>query len=279
MKKFDKIFKKSLETILLEAGLINDEIFQHVQRVQEDTGRLPGDILIDEKYCTETDIARELARQLQLPFLEIDRYSLTKGLIDSYPPELLHRLQIVPVDRFGGTVAFAMAQHMSMDGFKQLQAVETGEISFYVSMMGKVRDLLDKMVPFDKAKIWESLKKKKEESKPKPASWTDIFDTANKNVVQGMKRDTKITARLDIFDTANKKIIEGLKKPDEPPAAQGPFKPSPGSTRIAKAPGAPPAGGPASPAAPAAPPAPASPPKGTPRAPGKDPEETKPKPG
>jgi hypothetical protein len=275
MKKFDKIFKKSLETILLEAGLINDEIFQHVQRVQEDTGRLPGDILIDEKYCTETDIARELARQLQLPFLDIERYSLTKSLIDSYPPEILHRLQIVPVDRFGGTVAFAMAQHMSLDGFKQLQAVETGEISFYVSMMSKVRDLLDKMVPFDKAKLWESLKKKKEETKPKPASWTDIFDTANKNVVQGMKRDTKITARLDIFDTANKKVIEGLKKPDEPAAPpEPPPKPAPGATRIAKPPGAPPAGGPAAPA-----PAPSSPPKGNPRPPGQGPEETKPKPG
>ncbi|MCU0723198.1 MAG: hypothetical protein MUC63_06235 [Planctomycetes bacterium] len=283
MKKFDKIFKKNLETIILEAGLINEEIYQHVQKVQQDSGRPPGDILVEEKYCTETDIARELARNLQLPYLEIDKYTMVKGLFDGFPPELLHRLQVVPIDRFGATVAFAMSQHMTPEGFKELQAtVEGGEISFYVALMSKVSDLLDKMIPVDKAKVWES-QKKKEEPKPKSASWTDIFDTANKNIVQGMKRDTKITARLDIFDTANRKVIDGLKRGDTlvgipgapgtpagpgapagPPAPPKPAPPAPGpgpTQRIVK-PGAPPA-----PPAPPAPGAPAGPPKGSQRIP------------
>jgi hypothetical protein len=279
MKKFDKIFKKNLETILLEAALINDEIFQHVQRVQEDTGRLPGDILVEEKYCTEIDIARELARHLQLPYLEIDKYAVAKGLFDGYPPELLHRLQVVPVDRFGSTVAFAMSQHMSPDGFKTLQGtVDGGEISFYVALMSKVRDLLDKMIPVDKTKLWESQRRKVEDQKPKPASWTDIFDTANKNIVQGMKRDTKITARLDIFDSLKKgDTLVGV--PGAPGAPKPPGAP-PGGTPAAPAPGAPKAPAPPAPPKPATGstqkvPAP-TPPKGSP--PARPAQDEKPKP-
>ena len=213
--------------ILIGSGLINDEISSHAQSVTEQTGRLIGDVLVEEGYCKEQDIARELSRNLQLPYLDLRNYNLSTKLVEEFPAEILQKHQVIPVDRFGATVAMAMAQHLSAEGFKEIQDAAGVDVSFFVSLISQVRENLDKMAPVDKAKIFELRKNKPapaaapEQTKAaRAASWTDIFDTANKNVTRTItrpaagKRDTM--TGLDICDSLNKKVIEGLKKDDKP---------------------------------------------------------------
>lgn len=214
MKKFNKIFKKKLENILLDSGLINEEIAAHGQKEMERTGRLLGDVLVEDGYCQEGDIARELARNLQLPFLDLKQYNLTQKLIEEVPAQLLHKYQVLPVDRFGSTMTLAMSQHLNLDAYTELKEAIEGEITFFVARMSHIRDALEKMVPFDRDQL-KDIRKKKEE-KPKMASWTDIFDTANKNVQTGntifrpKPADKTKTTGLDLFDTLNRKVIDGL---------------------------------------------------------------------
>jgi len=227
VKKFDKIFKKKLDGILIDSGLINEEISRHAQAITAQTGKLIGDVLVDEGYCKEQDIARELSRNLQLPYLDLRNYNLSSKLVEEFPAEILQKHQVIPVDRFGATVAMAMSQHLSPEGYKEVQDAAGVDVSFFVSLISQVKDNLEKMAPVEMSRIFALRKNKPAPSsapeQPKAtraASWTDIFDTANKNVTRTMtrpasaKRDTM--TGLDIFDSLNKKVIEGLKKDDKP---------------------------------------------------------------
>lgn len=218
MKKNDKIFKKRLENILLEAGLINEEIAEHARGRQAETGDLIGDILVQEGYVTEEDVARELSRVLQLPFLSLDNYRVTKGAVDGLPRELLHRHQFVPVDRFGDTLSLAISQHLTLDAFKEIQDALKSDLTFFVALISRVQAALQEFAPMDMAEVREL--RKQAAVAPKPSSWTDIFDTANKTVEKSLgpterkKQDgEKPSAALNIFDTANTKIMKNLKKP------------------------------------------------------------------
>ncbi|GEM_PF-1808075 len=229
MKKFDKIFKKKLANLLIDAGLINEEIAEHVRSLSERTGDLIGETLVQEGYVTETDIARELSRHLQLPFLELQNYQSSKDAADSLPPELLQRHQIVPVDRFGDTMSLAMSQHLTLDGFKEIQAKAGCDITFFVALISKVAEALQEFAPMDAEEIRNL--RKKEVSAPKPSSWTDIFDTANKTVIKKIApekeaeekagkpaEEAKSGGALDLFDAANKTVIKKMgngKKPEE----------------------------------------------------------------
>ncbi|MHC5078048.1 MAG: GspE/PulE/PilB domain-containing protein [Planctomycetota bacterium] len=217
MKKFDKIFKKRLEKILIDSGLINDEIADHAQSVHTESGKLIGDILIEGGYVTEDDIARELSRQLQLPFLTLENYSVAKGTVEMLPPEILHRYQILPIDVFGDTMSVAMSQHLTLEAFREIQGKANRDITFFVARISRVRKSLDEFVPMDKATLEKIRKtKKKVEKDVKPASWTDIFDTANKNVAgEGAPKPKKPSTGLGLFDTANTKVMENLQKPDD----------------------------------------------------------------
>jgi len=180
MKKFDKIFKKRLEKILIDGGLINNEIAEHVRSVEAETGKLIGEVLVEEGYVSEEDIARELSRNLQLPYLTLANYNISKKLVEQLPAELLHKHQVIPVDRFGDTMSVAMSQHLTLEGFKEVREKADGDVTFFVSLISQVKDLLKEFAPVDEGKL-EALRKKKTE-RQKPSSWTDIFDTANKSV-------------------------------------------------------------------------------------------------
>jgi hypothetical protein len=221
MKKSDKIFKKRLEKILIDSGLINNEIADHIRSIEAETGKLLGDILVEEGYVTEEDIARELSRNLQLPYLSLENYNVSKKLVESIPAQILHKHQVIPIDRFGNTLSIAMSQHLTLDGFKELQEKLDNDVTFFVGMIGQVRDLLKEFAPIDESEI-ENLRKQKTD-RPKASSWTDIFDTANKSTATpgapgapGAKEKSKRrSVGLDIFDTGNTKVMRNL-NPSKP---------------------------------------------------------------
>ncbi|MHC4598940.1 MAG: GspE/PulE/PilB domain-containing protein [Planctomycetota bacterium] len=226
MKKFDKIFKKRFEKILIDSGLINMEIAEHAQSVSAESGKLIGDVLVEQGYVKEEDIARELSAQLQLPFLMLENYNISKGMTDNLPSDILHRYQILPVDLFGDTMSVAMSQHLTLDAFREVQEKSSHDVTFFVALISKVRSTLDELVPIDDSKLQEIRKQKAVET-TKPASWTDIFDTANKSVM-GMdalqkkdKEKDKAKKGLDIFDSANTKVMKQLQpKPAVPKGGQ-----------------------------------------------------------
>jgi len=209
MKKFDKIFKKRLESLLIEAGLINEEIAEHVRNRERESGDLIGEILVTEGYVREEDVARELSRILQLPFLTIENYRVSSKTVEAIPKDLLHRHQVVPVDQFGDTYSIAMGQHLTLEGFKEIQAAAGGEVTFFVALMSKVKNLLNEIVPMEAAKVAD-LRRQKASTAGKPSSWTDIFDTANKTVIKGLDdKAPKKPTGLGIFDTGNKTVMKG----------------------------------------------------------------------
>ncbi|MHC4777312.1 MAG: GspE/PulE/PilB domain-containing protein [Planctomycetota bacterium] len=224
MKKFDKIFKKRLEKILIDGGLINNEIAEHAQSVCAESGKLLGEVLVEQGYVKEEDIARELSAQLQLPFLMLENYNISKGTISALPTDILHRYQILPVDIFGETMSVAMSQHLTLEAFRDLQEKSNLEITFFVALISKVREGLAEMAPIDDSKI-EEIRAQKSEEPSKPASWTDIFDTANKSVMgmDALPKKEKKARGLDLFDTANTKVMKNLQ-----PKPAGKPKPSAG---------------------------------------------------
>ncbi len=184
MKKYEKIFRKNLEIVLVEAGILTQETAEQLREEKIRTGHLTGDIVLDMGVATEQEIAREISKRFQLPYLDLKTYHIAKGVIDRIPPRILHKHQVVPVDEFGDTLAVTMSQCISMDGLREIQGSTPLELAFYVSKISDVRKALDELAPFD-AKVVEEERKKKALS-AQPGTWTDIFDTANKNVMKGL---------------------------------------------------------------------------------------------
>ncbi len=121
--------KNYIGTLLVDSGLVNDEQLENALRIQreESPGDRLGTILTRLGYVTSEDMAKTLARQMELPYLGPDFDRLNSDLAGLVDREVAERLRAVPVSREDGAVLVAMVHPDDMVAMDDL-TVHTGEI-------------------------------------------------------------------------------------------------------------------------------------------------------
>jgi hypothetical protein len=93
---FDNEPRSHLGALLLRKGLVtNEELDQALE--QRESGELLGEALCRLRFCFENDVARVLAEQASVDFVDISVTSVDRRAVDLLPAELARRLRAIPV--------------------------------------------------------------------------------------------------------------------------------------------------------------------------------------
>jgi type IV pilus assembly protein PilB len=185
--------KKRLGDILVDEGLATKEAVIRALHEQQKSHRLLSDILLDEGELSPHDLARVVVDQYQVPFLDLERYSLHKDLVEQFPAALLHAAAVVPLDRFGPQVCFACQEIPGEAVAEKLRQHVEGTLQFFVAVSTAVREVLAEHVKLagDENKV----RPKPKAVLPTPdeidedAAWKDLFDSADKEILQDLKSE------------------------------------------------------------------------------------------
>jgi len=192
VRKFDKIARKKLGELLVDAGLISYEIVDQAISEQKNTGRLIGEILVEQGHVRELDIAVVLARQFQLPYLQLPDYQFSKEIVASIPPELCHQFGLIPLDRFGDVLIVAVSQNPTREAVDAIKQATGCTISPFVAIGSEVQRYLDDLAPYD-AK--SALRERRQAAAQQSGStWTDVFDRGEEQATGTTQRMEKSTA-------------------------------------------------------------------------------------
>ena len=71
MKHLEKLTRKRLGEILVDEGLISKAQIADAEREEKRTGESLGSILVEASYITDWDLAKAVATQYQLPFVQV----------------------------------------------------------------------------------------------------------------------------------------------------------------------------------------------------------------
>ncbi len=86
-----------LGDLLVKAGLISQAVLESALQEQKRTGRRLGRILIDSMLVSEEAIARALADQLGLPFIDLKQTEIDPDVLRLLPEQYARRLRILPI--------------------------------------------------------------------------------------------------------------------------------------------------------------------------------------
>lgn len=239
MRKFDKIARKKLGELLVDAGLISYEVVDQAIAEQKRTGRLIGEILVEQGHVRELDIAVVLARQFQLPFLQLADYQFSSEIVEMIPAELCHQFGLIPLDCFGDVMIVAVSQNPTREAIDAIRDATGCTISPFVAIGSEVQRYLDDLAPYDaKAALME--KRQAAAAKASGGTWTDVFDRGDSSATQRLEKaapaedetgehktrskpkDKKPVAEtnadasasaLAIFDIGEERVTQRLKKP------------------------------------------------------------------
>lgn len=114
------IKKLRLGDLLLENKIITTVQLEKALRTQQGAGKKLGDVLIELGYLNETDLVMFLAKQLNIPFLELSSYKIKPEVIRELPEAIARRLKAIPLDRLKDGFLVAMTDPTDIVGYDEI---------------------------------------------------------------------------------------------------------------------------------------------------------------
>lgn len=106
--------------ILVEQGLISAEQLQFALNEQRRSGRRLGRVLIDHNYVTDEQIAGALAKQLNLPFVNLKAFNLKSTAARQLPEIQARRFRALVLEDRGETVLVGMVDPSDLFAYDEL---------------------------------------------------------------------------------------------------------------------------------------------------------------
>ncbi len=136
---FDGEERPHLGAVLLRSRLLTPEQLDEALRKQVSSGKRLGEVLIEAGFLFPQDLARALATQYGIDYVDIQHLSVDPGAAAFLNPELGQRLAAIPV-RFldEGKLLVAVADPTSK-GLEEIQAAITRPVAFAVTELADIR--------------------------------------------------------------------------------------------------------------------------------------------
>jgi type IV pilus assembly protein PilB len=90
--------RKSIGTILVERGSLNPDQMPIIIDKMTTSRQRFGEIALHEGLITEEDLARALAEQFDLEYVNLLNFKMDSELLDQLPPDAIYRFHFVPLE-------------------------------------------------------------------------------------------------------------------------------------------------------------------------------------
>ena len=143
MKHLEKLTRKNLGETLLDEGLISNSQLEDAEAEHQRTGNPLGPILVDAGYISDWDLAKSVATNYQLPFIELAIFSATTDFGDAFRPEEQSKHRFIPLDSLGTVITLAVADMPDIEFLRGVRE-RTGQTPFlFVTRLSEIQKRLE----------------------------------------------------------------------------------------------------------------------------------------
>ncbi len=124
--------KIRLGEILLQQELLTEDKLKAALEEQKRSGRKLGRIFIDAGYVTEEQIGSALARQLQVPFINLKHFNIRPDIATRLPETLARRFRAIVLEDTGAFYRVGMADPTDLFAYDEINRVLKRDIQLAV---------------------------------------------------------------------------------------------------------------------------------------------------
>ena len=138
-----------LGTVLLEDGLITEEILNRAIELTEETDDPLGRVLVDEGFIQEADLVRALARHIGIEFVDLSEITVDPAAASLIPDALARRYGALPIGFDEGRLVIAMADPGNVLAVDDIRAISGMEVVTRVATRNDVENALSRLAGLD----------------------------------------------------------------------------------------------------------------------------------
>ncbi|MFC1866698.1 ATPase, T2SS/T4P/T4SS family [Thermodesulfobacteriota bacterium] len=139
--------RKRLGEILVESGLIDDQILIKVLEKQKIEKKRIGQLLIDMGVATDKEIASALATQLKIPLINLKDTEIPKDVISLVPADMAEKYLLIPAKLTENSLLVVMSNPADFNAVNDLRFATGMAIEVAVATQEDILDALDIYYP------------------------------------------------------------------------------------------------------------------------------------
>jgi len=136
--------RKKLGEILIEWGRVKDEQIQQAVQIGQRTGKRLGEALIEAGHCSEEDVAKGLAAQFDMEYLNLDRPEASGRVKRELVPEdLIKKHLVLPLGKEGGRLKLLIHDPMDLELLDLLRFRLNTEIDTAIASKRQIKQFIE----------------------------------------------------------------------------------------------------------------------------------------
>ncbi|MBI1175530.1 MAG: MSHA biogenesis protein MshE [Sideroxydans sp.] len=136
--------KIRLGDLLVQQKLISQEQLKFALDEQKRTGRKLGRVLVDNVFVTEDQISEALARQLNIPYINLKYYNVNLETVRSLPENQARRFRALALEDRNGMLLVGMADPTDLFAFDEITRILKRDIDVAVVTEGQLLETIDR---------------------------------------------------------------------------------------------------------------------------------------
>lgn len=137
--------KIRLGEILVSQKLVSEEQLKLALEEQKRSGRKLGRFFVEQGYATEEQISEAIARQLNIPFINLKYYNLKPEIVRLLPETQARRFRAIVMEQKGSGVLVGMADPTDLFAYDEIARIVKSDINLAVVNETLLMATIDRM--------------------------------------------------------------------------------------------------------------------------------------
>ncbi len=125
--------RKKIGTILVERGSLLPDQMPIIYEKMTTTRKRFGEIAVEEGLVTDEDLARALAEQFGLEYIDLCNFKMDSELLNQLPPDAIYRFHFVPLDIQPDVIVVAVSDPTDVVKLDELELMLDRQIQIRVA--------------------------------------------------------------------------------------------------------------------------------------------------
>jgi len=136
--------KIRLGDLLVQQKLISQDQLKFALEQQKRSGRKLGRVLVDNAFVTEENISEALAKQLNIPYINLKYYNINLELVRLLPENQARRFRAIVLEERNGMLLVGLADPTDLFAFDEIGRIVKRDIDVAVVTEGQLLESIDR---------------------------------------------------------------------------------------------------------------------------------------
>lgn len=125
--------RKNIGIILIESGCLDPIHIPAIVGMLTTTRQRFGEIAVNEGFVTEEDLARALAEQFNLEYVDMRNFKMNSELLNQLPPDAIYRFHFVPLEIQPHVIVVAVADPTDVVKLDELELLLDRQVQIRIA--------------------------------------------------------------------------------------------------------------------------------------------------